>query len=379
MSEKDTKLLADVAVPAMNARVLLVDDQAIVAEAIRRMLVTEDNLEYHYCVDPAKAISEAVEFQPTVILQDLVMPDIDGMMLLRFFRANPVTKNIPIIVMSSKEDPKIKSEAFELQASDYLVKIPDKIELIARIRAHTRSYLAQQQRDEAYRRLREMQLELEKKNRELQRLSSLDGLTGIANRRRFDEYLEQEWLRSARSHKEISLILIDIDHFKPYNDNYGHQGGDEVLRKVAQTLESETHRPGDLVARYGGEEFAVVLPDTAPEGAAQVAEKMRRSIEALNIPHAHSTATDHVTISMGVASVVPPEGAVREALIESADQGLYEAKESGRNRYICTQGLVEPGKKADEKKKVVKHTAVKKTSTKVSGKRPPAKKKKAAG
>ena len=329
-------------------RVLLVDDQAIVAEAIRRMLATEDDIEYHYCADPARAIAEAVEFQPTVILQDLVMPDIDGMMLLRFFRANPVTKNIPIIVMSSKEDPKIKSDAFELQASDYLVKIPDKIELIARVRAHTRSYLAQQQRDEAYRVLRDLQIELEKKNKELQRLSSLDGLTGIANRRRFDEFLEQEWLRAARGNKTLSLILTDIDHFKTYNDNYGHQGGDEVLRRVAQAIENGAHRPGDLVARYGGEEFAIILPDTEPVGAASVAEAIRQSVERLNIPHGFSTAADHVTLSLGVASIIPREGGLPATLIEAADEALYEAKHSGRNRYVIAQEL---NQKSDGKKK----------------------------
>src|SRR3569832_1045940 len=327
---------------ASTTRVLLVDDQAIVAEAIRRMLATEENLEYHYCADPARAIAEAVEFQ-----QDLEMPDIDGMMLLRFFSANPVTKNIPIIVMSSKEGPKIKSEAFELQASDYLEKIPDKIELIARVRAHTRSYLAQQQRDEAYRVLRDLQIELEKKIKELQRLSSLDGLTGIANRRRFDEYLEQECLRASRGNKILSLILTDIDHFKTYNDNFGHHGCDEVLRRVAQAIEGGTHRPGDLVARYGGEEFAIILPDTDPDGAARVAEAIRLTVEGLNIPHCFSTAADHVTISMGVASIIPREGGLPATLIEAADEALYEAKHSGRNRYVSAQDA----KKTDAKKK----------------------------
>ncbi len=320
--------------PYTMTRVLLVDDQPIVAEAIRRMLVTEENLEYHYCTDPARAIAEAVEFQPTVILQDLVMPDIDGMMLLRFFRANPETKNIPIIVMSSKEDPKIKSEAFELQASDYLVKIPDKIELIARVRAHTRSYLAQLQRDEAYRALHDMQIELEKTNKELQRLTSLDGLTGIANRRRFDEYLDQEWMRAARGNKVISLILMDIDHFKTYNDNYGHQGGDDVLRKVAQAIDQGTNRPGDLVARYGGEEFAIIMPDTDPDGAETVAEKIRLAVEKLAIPHAHSSAAACVTISMGVASIIPRDGILPSMLIAAADEALYAAKHTGRNRFV---------------------------------------------
>lgn len=332
-------------------RVLLVDDQPIVAEAIRRMLVTEENLEYHYCTDPARAIAEAVEFQPTVILQDLVMPDIDGMMLLRFFRANPETKNIPIIVMSSKEDPKIKSEAFELQASDYLVKIPDKIELIARVRAHTRSYLAQLQRDEAYRALHDMQIELEKTNKELQRLTSLDGLTGIANRRRFDEYLDQEWMRAARGNKVVSLILIDIDHFKTYNDNYGHQGGDDVLRRVAQAIDQGTNRPGDLAARYGGEEFAIILPDTDPDGAEIVAEKIRQTVEKLGIHHAHSSAADYVTISMGVASIIPREGILPSMLIVAADEALYEAKHTGRNRFVNAHDVKKAGAAAKKGEK----------------------------
>jgi two-component system chemotaxis family response regulator WspR len=343
MSGEQDSAISEESAQVMIARVLLVDDQAIVAEAIRRMLLSEPDIEYRYCADPADAIKAAAEFQPTVILQDLVMPDIDGMLLLRFFRANPVTKQIPIIVMSSKEDPKIKSEAFELEASDYLVKIPDKIELIARIRAHSRSYLAQQQ-------LREMQIELEKKNKELQRLSSLDGLTGIANRRRFDEYLEQEWLRAARVNKAISLILTDIDHFKTYNDNYGHQGGDEVLRQVAQALEAGIRRPGDLAARYGGEEFAIVLPDTDPEGAVQVADKLRHAVESLNIPHAHSSAADHVTISMGIATIFPREGGLAAALIEAADQGLYEAKKGGRNRFASVQDLKSAAAKAEVRK-----------------------------
>jgi len=323
---------------AAGARVLLVDDQPIVAEAMRRMLAKEPDLAYAYCQDPTHALEEAARFRPTVILQDLVMPGVDGMVLLRFFRGHPATRDVPVIVMSSKEDPRVKREAFELGASDYLVKIPDEIELVARIRAHSRSYLAQRQRDAAYRELRALHAELEAKNRELERLSSLDGLTGIPNRRTFDRQLSEEWGRAAREGRPLGLILIDIDHFKGYNDHYGHQGGDEVLRRVARALEEAVRRPADRVARYGGEEFVVILPETDREGAATVAEALRRAVGALGIPHARNSAADHVTISQGVAARVPRPGEPPQQLVEEADRALYAAKRAGRNRYVLAEG-----------------------------------------
>ena len=319
------------------ARVLLIDDQAIVGEALKRMVENEPDIELRFCMDPTRAMTEAIEFRPTVILQDLVMPDVEGLVLLRFFRANPTTKTTPIVVLSSKEDARTKQEAFKFGATDYLVKFPDQIEVVARIRAHSRSYLAQQQRDEAYRALRDMQVELEKKNSELQRQSSLDGLTGIANRRRFDEYLEQEWLRATRDGKRLALILIDIDHFKAYNDSYGHQGGDACLKRVARTLDSELKRAADVAARYGGEEFVIVLPDTDLHGAGMIAGKLRNAVEALHIEHANSKTAQHVTISLGVASTFPREGGIPAALIELADEALYKAKESGRNQVCLSE------------------------------------------
>jgi len=218
--------------------VLLVDDQIMVSEGIRRMLVDEADIDFHYCQDPGEAVSMAIECQPTIILQDLIMPEIDGYTLLNAYRENELTKNIPVIVLSTKEDPEDKSLAFERGANDYLVKLPNKIELVARIRAHSKSYLTQLQRDEAFQALRELQVELEKSNIELQKLSSLDGLTGIANRRRFDEFVNIECLRSARENTSLSLILIDIDFFKPYNDNYGHQTGDIVIELVSNTIKT---------------------------------------------------------------------------------------------------------------------------------------------
>lgn len=318
-------------IPAHRIRVFLVDDQPMIAEAVRRALVTED-LDFHYCQDPTEAVRVAAELQPTIILQDLVMPEIDGLTMVRFYRANPVLAQVPIIVLSTKEEPEIKSRAFAYGANDYLVKLPDKVELIARIRYHSRAYINQQERDEAFRALEKSQRELAEANLILQRLSSLDGLTGIPNRRRFDEALRSEWQRAIRHSTSISLIMLDIDYFKLYNDRYGHQGGDECLKCVARTLDESARRESDIVARYGGEEFAVILPETGAKGAVEVAEIMRGNIEQRNIPHESSKVSDHVTVSMGVATWVPERDSEPEELISMADQALYRAKENGRNQ-----------------------------------------------
>lgn len=324
--------------------VLLVDDQAIVAEAIRRMLADDKDIEFHYCQEPARAVDKANEIRPTIILQDLVMPQVDGYTLLRFYRGNPATSVTPVIVLSSREEPKDKSHAFENGASDYLVKLPDKIELIARIRAHSKTYLLQLQRDEAYREMKILQEQLKESNTKLaesnailQRLSTLDGLTGIANRRHFDEILMHEWKIGLRENRMLSVILLDIDFFKKFNDGYGHQGGDDCLKEVAKTLSDTLHRPGDFIARYGGEEFVAILPNTDGKGAAVIAEQMRANIEARNITHAFSAVADHVSISLGVAAMKPDSSSSPEALVAKADEALYKAKEQGRNRYVTAE------------------------------------------
>src|SRR5476651_1409250 len=178
--------------------VLLVDDQAIIAEAIRQALADEASVDFHYCASPEDAVTVAEETRATVILQDLVMPGTDGLTLVRQYRQNPATRDIPIIVLSTKEEPLVKSAAFAAGANDYLVKLPDTIELIARIRYHSRSYLNLLQRDEAYRALRQSQQKLLETNLELQRLTNSDGLTGLSNRRCLDDYMNAEWKRAAR-------------------------------------------------------------------------------------------------------------------------------------------------------------------------------------
>jgi two-component system chemotaxis family response regulator WspR len=330
--------------PGAGPVVLLVDDQPIIAESIRRMLATEADTTFHYCQDPARALAMATEVGATVILQDLVMPDLDGFVLVRFFRKNPATAAIPIIVLSSKESPVDKSRAFAEGAIDYLVKLPDKIELCARIRAHSRSFLAQKQRDDAYRALEALRKKLEESNAELQRLTHIDGLTGVANRRRYDEFLDAEWRRARRNGALLSVVLIDIDHFKKFNDHYGHQGGDDCLRQVAAALHGTIRRGGDLLARYGGEEFAAVLPEVPHWGACRVAHLLQQAVLAKNLVHEASATAKQVTISLGVATLSPKDAADDRStqLVALADAALYRAKEQGRNRFVSHPDSVGP-------------------------------------
>lgn len=314
--------------------VLLIDDQPLIGEAVRRALQDEAGINFHYCANPLDAVALAREVQPTVILQDLVMPAVSGLDLVRQYRADPAIKDTPIIVLSTKEEALVKSEAFRLGANDYLVKLPDRIELIARIRYHSAAYLSQMQRDEAYRALRRSQQELMEMNLELQRLTNVDGLTGLGNRRYFDEYLDTEWRQALRAGESISLLMIDIDHFKQYNDTYGHLAGDEVLKTVAQAVRQTFQRPKDLAVRLGGEEFVVVLPQTALDDVPGLAEKAVRAVRDLNIPHRASSAADHVTISVGAVARIPSREQQPLDLVETADQAMYEAKQTGRNRAV---------------------------------------------
>jgi len=165
-------------------------------------------------------------------------------------------------------------------------------------------------------------------------LSYQDGLTGIANRRRFDERLEQEWRRAIREHQPLTLVMVDIDYFKNYNDLYGHPAGDDCLKKIARVLLEASGRPGDVAARYGGEEFASILPNTTRVGAEKVAEQIRSRVEGLEIPHAHSQVSPWVTVSVGVITHVPTSSEDSNLLLEGADRALYKAKQQGRNRVV---------------------------------------------
>ncbi|WP_377839154.1 diguanylate cyclase [Bosea sp. UC22_33] len=335
MTGETKSFQTDVPPPADSylSMVLLVDDQVMVCEAVRRALAHHGDVDFHYCTDPLEAIAVAQRVKPTVILQDLVMPGVDGLDLVRQYRKHPALHAVPVIVLSTKEDPATKSEAFQAGANDYLVKLPDKIELIARVRYHTRAYLDHLQRDEAYRALRESQRELMRANLELERLTRIDGLTGLGNRRYFDEYLTAEWKRCQRTQSPLSVLMIDVDHFKRYNDAYGHLAGDDVLKQVARVIQDGSTRSTDLAARFGGEEFVVILTGVPQEGASYVAERLVQGVRDLNIAH----GADRVTISAGVATAWPDTEGDPARLVNAADLALFRAKNEGRNRLVYAE------------------------------------------
>ena len=316
-----------------KVRVLLVDDQLIIVEAVRRMLAGQPDIEFFHVTQSQEAFRMALALRPTVILQDLVLPGADGFELIRGYRAHEALAEVPVIVLSTKEEARLKAHGFAVGANDYLVKLPDQLELLARIRHHSRGYVSRLQRDAAYRELRASREELARANLELQKLAALDGLTGIANRRRFDEALRIEWQRGRRHGAPLSLLLCDVDSFKPYNDHFGHPAGDLCLKKVAAVLTGQLKRPADLAARYGGEEFAILLPDTSFEGALLLAENCRAALEQLALPHPHG-AHGFVTMSVGVASCIPGADQRVEDLVHEADGALYDAKHGGRNRVV---------------------------------------------
>ena len=331
MNELSPTIAAPEADSELPFKVLLVDDQPMIVEAVRRMLLGHSDIEFHY-VTEARAAREAAErILPNVILQDLIMPEVDGFALIRDYRTSANLKGVPVIVLSAREDPKLKAHGFAVGANDYVTKLPDRLELLARLRYHSAGHISRLQRDEAFRSLRESQRRLADANIELQKLAALDGLTGIANRRRFDEAMRLEWQRGCREERPLSLIMCDLDSFKAYNDVYGHPAGDLCLKKTAAVFTEHLKRPADLVARYGGEEFAIVLPETSAEGALQLADACRSHLEALAIEHS-GAAAGIVTLSLGVATMVPTPDGEPGTLIARADRALYAAKDGGRNR-----------------------------------------------
>ncbi|WP_022661385.1 GGDEF domain-containing response regulator [Paucidesulfovibrio longus] len=265
---------------------------------------------------------------PDVLLMDLEMPGINGIEATKLFKSAPRFADIPVIMITASDRLEDLEEAFRAGAGDFITKPVHRVELRARVGSALRLKLEMDSR-------KAREHELERMTRELETLSSQDGLTGVANRRQFDKVLEQEWQRCARDSMPLTLLMIDIDFFKRYNDALGHIEGDKCLKKVAQAIQTAFRRPGDFLARYGGEEFAALLPDTSPEGGLKVAQSIRQELLDLALPHPDSSVSDLVTVSMGKATLVPRPDGDSSVLVAASDESLYQAKEAGRDRICC--------------------------------------------
>ncbi len=296
-----------------QAKILVVDDVPTNIQVVSNILREE----YHvfFAVSGPSALELAMREVPDLILLDVVMPEMDGYEVCERLKADPITEEIPVIFVTGQEDEEDETRGLDAGAIDYLTKPVSPAILRARVRNH---------------------LELKRRGDILKSLTHLDGLTGIANRRRFDEMLEREWRRCRRNEKPLSLLLMDVDFFKRYNDHYGHIAGDDCLKAVASALAGVVKRPADLMARYGGEEFVALLPETVAPGAQEVGEAIRRAVHDLDIPHAESEVSERVTVSVGCATLVPGGSKVPLELVEAADGRLYTAKEEGRN---CVRGI----------------------------------------
>lgn len=295
--------------------VLIVDDSKTNVMVLGEALNEEHDL--LVASSGREALAMAAAHNPDLILLDIIMPDMDGYEVCERLKADPATKNIPVIFVTSMSKDEDEARGLEIGGMDYITR-PFSMPIIrSRVRIH---------------------LELKRSRDFLENLVATDGLTGIPNRRQFDEFLVREWRRAMRTRLPVSLILMDIDFFKAYNDHYGHLAGDDCLRQLANELKECVRRPSDLVARYGGEEFACILPETVLDGALVLANVIRKRVKDLNIPHSHSEPADHVTLSLGVATLIPEEGQSHIDLISDADDLMYEAKRDGRDQIRYRSG-----------------------------------------
>lgn len=298
-----------VALATPRSSILIVDDTLANIEMLYAMM--SPDYEVLFATNGAQGLDLALALNPDLILLDMSMPGMDGLAVCRRLKTDPATEHIPVVLLTATQDDGQEETGLQAGAIDYITKPFNPAVVRRRLTNHL-----------ALKRYQDM----------LAQQAWLDGLTGALNRRQFDQCLAQEWQRALRSQASLALIMIDIDHFKAYNDRHGHLAGDDSLKAVAQTLIQVPNRATDKVFRYGGEEFACLLPGTNRIGAQVVAERMRARIQALHIPRNDLPGSDRVTVSFGAASLVPARGASERSLIEQADRALYQAKAMGRNQ-----------------------------------------------
>lgn len=293
-------------------KLLVVDDQPINIRIINELFRADCDM--HMATHGEQAIAISKTLQPDLILLDIMMEGMDGLEVCRRLKSDPTTAAIPVIFITAKSEENDEALGLELGAVDYISKPLNSAIVRARVKTH---------------------LTLKLQNDYLKGLASLDGLTGIPNRRAFDVRLTQAWNQACREGGTLSLMMIDIDYFKRYNDHFGHLLGDQCLRQVAETIAQSVNRPYDMAARFGGEEFVCILPDTHLQGALTLAKKIQHSISQLAIAHPASAVSEQLTLSIGIASLMPRIGSEPTELIALADKQLYQAKNNGRNQVHC--------------------------------------------
>jgi len=298
---------------AKNGRILVVDDAMENIQILHQAL--RDEHEVLFALSGEKALEIAAQQTPDLILLDAVMPGMDGYAVCATLRATPALSATPVIFVTALSQPEDETRALEAGAVDFISKPFN----VAVVRARVRTQLTVKRQADAMR-----------------ELTLTDALTGVGNRRNFNDTLEAEWRRCARAGLPLSLLMIDIDHFKLYNDHYGHQAGDHCLQLVASAMKGCASRPQDMLARYGGEEFILLLPQEGLDGAEVVARRILDEVRRIAIPHAASPTAPRVSLSVGIASLTPGEHSEPNALIRSADALLYRAKQTGRDRYCMS-------------------------------------------
>jgi diguanylate cyclase (GGDEF)-like protein len=298
---------------------LVVDDQPANVHALYQLFAQDHQV--LMATRGELAIKLCHDRQPDLVLLDVVMPGMDGYEVCARLKADPTTRDIPVIFVTADQDEQAETRGLDAGAVDFISKPINPRVVRARVRTH---------------------LTLKRHADRLQSLAFIDGLTGIHNRRGLDATLSNEARRAARTGMSLTVMMIDVDHFKRFNDRYGHQSGDDCLRQLASALAGVLRRPADLLARYGGEEFAAVLPETDLAAACTLAETMVRSVRALRIAHAGSDVDQVVTVSVGVATLQRGDKASPQQLLEGADRQLYLAKAGGRGRVCAALLSVEP-------------------------------------
>lgn len=318
--------------------ILIVDDDSGIRKVLELRLIAE-GFDVVVAINAKDAFGclgmgqeACVDQSIDLILMDILMPDVRGIEACRQIKDNTALMDIPIILMTASSDTQHLEEAFNAGAIDYISKPFKKVELLARIRSALRLKSEIDKRKIHEQELTETTRKLQEANQQLTKLSSVDGLTEVYNRRYFDEVLDREFQRAIRNSTSLSLIMIDVDGFKAFNDTYGHQLGDRCLKRISLALKSAINRSHDFVARYGGEEFAVMLPETSQEGVDRMAATLLDKVRGLEIEHLNSPVGDRVTISLGTVSMLPNQSNTSADLIARADQALYQSKANGRNR-----------------------------------------------